>query len=763
MTSLPESLGPYRILSLIGAGGMGEVYLADDTRLARRVAIKILPDAGSRDSDAKRRMLREARAVAALDHPNVCTIYEVGEHDGRPYIVMQYIEGETLFERLEQGRLAPAECFDIAMQVCSALDEAHSHGVVHRDIKPPNIVLTPRGQVKVLDFGLAKFAEPMDGSTDVLMSRPGVVTGTAPYMSPEQLRGAPVDGRTDIFSLGVVMYEMATGFRPFDRDSAVQTITAILFEDPAPIRDEDFAPLGPIIRRALAKEPAKRYATAAMFLEALRHAKNRPVSRTRKMRTEEMAATRAKPTTSRQKPVVDSVAVVAFADEDVDYVVQGLVEGIASALSDVRRLRVVAPSTARYASDADPRRVAKELNVAAVVGVRARTTDADLHVDVDLISAADGSSLFSSKYTRPARHVAALAESIATDLSERLRARGATTTRRAPKKKRSADTEAQHLYLKGRFQWIKRHPEAVKQAINLFQLSVEQDPMFALPYAGLADAFVMLGFMQALPPREVLPKLKAAARRAIELDPNLPDPHATLGYAAGLFEWDWETAQRELEEAMRISPNYPWAPHWLGLLSCGRGETRRGLELIELGQSLDPLSPIINIAAGIPLYIARRYDDAIARYRAVLETETSFAPGHYYLAMALEQRGDHDEAVHHHEKTIEIAGPAASLYMGALAHSYALAGRTADAERIIGEMLAMSAQRYVSKYNLAIAYSGLHRIDDAFAALEEGLAEHNAWLWFLPVEPRFNPLRDDARFAPMVRKYGLEPVIETDG
>jgi tetratricopeptide (TPR) repeat protein len=272
----------------------------------------------------------------------------------------------------------------------------------------------------------------------------------------------------------------------------------------------------------------------------------------------------------------------------------------------------------------------------------------------------------------------------------------------------------------------------------------------------------MLGFMHALPPRDILPKAKAAARRAIELDPQLADPHATLGYAAGLIEWDWETAQRELEEAMRLNPSYPWAPHWLGLLASGRGQTRRGLELIEQAQTLDPLSPIINIAPGIPLHIARRYDEAIQRYRHILEVETSFAPGHYYIGLSLEQRGDHDEAVRQMQRLIEIAGPAA-LYMGALGHALAIAGRTAEAEDVIGKLQEMSKQRYITPFAFAVAYAGLGRNDDALEWLRKALDERNAWSWFVPVDPRFDRLREDPRFAPLLEEHGLPAYLETDG
>jgi serine/threonine protein kinase len=766
---IPEVLGHYRIVSLLGSGGMGEVYLADDSTLGRRVAIKILPHSVALDSEARRRMLREARAVAALDHPNVCTIYDVGEHDQRPYIVMQYIEGETLFNRLRHGRLTFSDCVDIGMQVAGALDEAHSHGVVHRDVKPMNIMITTRGQVKVLDFGLARFAELKDGSTEVL-SKTGVVTGTAPYMSPEQLRGATTDARSDIFSFGIVLYEMAAGRRPFDRDSTVATITAILFEEPEPIEDEEVAPLVPIIRRALAKDPSKRYASTAALLEALEQARDRPRSRAKRPRTAEVEVPSLSrpPSTASQRTRNESLAVLPYVsgtlDAEIEYLIYGLSEGIVNALSPLRKLRVIAQATtARYAgTEIDPQQVGRELNVATLVGVRARVEGDQLHADVSLVSTTDGATLWSSEYRRAIRDVAALAESIAGDVAERVGVRSGSGPRRVVKKKRAVDAEAQQLFLKGRFQWIKRHPEAVKQAMSYFQQAVELDPSFAMPYAGLADCYLMLGFMQAFPASEMLPKVKAAAGRAIELDPLLADPHATLGYAAGLFAWDFETGQQELEEAMRLNPNYQWAPHWLGILLCGRGQTRRALELIEFSGVLDPLSPIINVGAGIPLHVARRYEEAIARYRAVLDTETKFVPGHYYVGMSLEMLGDYDAAIDHFKRSVEIAGPI-TLYLGALAHAYARSGQPGEAERVIEQLHTLGKQRYTSPYNLAVAYMGLERIDESLVALEAALQEHNAWIWFLPVDPRFDRLRMDDRFAPLLARYGLPAKLETDG
>ncbi|HEX2060225.1 MAG TPA: serine/threonine-protein kinase, partial [Thermoanaerobaculia bacterium] len=384
--ALPTVLDRYRVLSLIGAGGMGEVYLASDDKLGRRVAIKILPEAVSRDEEAKLRMLREARAVAALDHPNVCTIYEVGEHDGRPYIVMQYIDGETLFDRMKQGRLSPSECLDIVTQVAAALDEAHSHGVIHRDVKPMNIMLTTRGQVKVLDFGLAKFTTTRESTaTDPLLSRAGIITGTAPYMSPEQLRGSQIDARSDIFSLGIVLYEMVTGRRPFERANTVATITAILFEEPDPIDEPGFSGFVPIIRRALSKEPSRRYATVAQMLEALHDLKSRPRSAPRVRNVALDPTERDIPRPAPRSGRIDSLAVLPSVsgefEPSLEYLVYGLSEGIVNALSHVKKLRVIAPGTAaQYAgTNPDPREAGRELNVAAIVVVRARVDGDTLH------------------------------------------------------------------------------------------------------------------------------------------------------------------------------------------------------------------------------------------------------------------------------------------------------------------------------------------------------------------------------------------------
>src|SRR5438132_3680655 len=619
MTNAGErQLGHYMIIRQLGAGGMGEVYLADDKRLARKVAVKVLPADLTRDDEAKRRLLREARSVAALDHPNVCTVYEVDEQDGRLYIVMQYVEGETLADRLSRERMPLNACIDVAMEIASALQEAHSHGVVHRDIKPANVMINVRGQVKVLDFGLAKSAATIEQSaTDLLVSKAGTISGTAPYMSPEQIRGSTVDGRSDIFSLGIVLYEIAAGARPFDRPSAVGTITAILFDPPPPLTREEFKPLQAVIETCLAKNPNDRYQTAA----------------------------------------------------DLRGELQALREG------------------------------------------RATTAEART---------------------------------------------GVREARLAPK--HAVDPEAEQLVIKGRVQWNKRHPEAVKQGIDLFQQAIERDPAYPDAYAGLADCYLMLAFLQVVPPTDVLSRIKAAATRAIQLEPGLAQPHATLGYAAGLFEWNWPEAARELKEAIRLDSNYPWAPHWYGLLLTGRGEFEEAIAHMQRAKELDSLSPIISVARGIPPHYGRRYKEALTLYHAVIETEAAFAPAHYYIGLTYEQLGEYDQALHHFERSMAISGRI-SFFFASLVHCTAVSGKHDEARRLQEELHGQRAHRYVSPLNFALVHFGLGEHDEGLRDLELAFTERSAQLYLLAVEPRFDAVRGDPRFRALAEHPGLPAAV----
>jgi tetratricopeptide (TPR) repeat protein len=602
-----RTIGHYQIVAKLGEGGMGEVYLGTDPRLDRKVAIKVLPPGTTADEDAERRMLREARIVATIEHPHVCTIYEIGSEGDRPYIVMQYVEGETLLERMNRGRIALSDTVDIASQITAALSEAHKRSIVHRDIKPGNIMIGPSGVVKVLDFGLAKSFDALENATQTAVSAVGFVAGTTPYMSPEQLRAESIDGRSDIFSLGVVLYEIASGRRPFDRQTAVATITAILTEEPAPID----SPLQSIIERALAKAPSRRFPSAAAMQEALRGV-----------------------ATQTESPRQAGAA--------------------------GRRL-VVAPAV---------------------------------------------------------------------------------------------DAETEKLYLRGRVHWNKRHPEAVRQAIACFQEAIERDPLYANAYTGLADAYMLLGFLQVLPPGEVMPKAKAAARRAIEIDRTLVEPHASLGYIAGFFDWDWENAKRELLEAMRLNPLYAWAPHWYGLLATPHS-LAEAMEHVTRARDLDPLSPIMNTVVGLPLHQHRKYHDAIRVYSNVIQTDPNFAPAYYYIGMSYEQLGDYQAAVANLNRAAEISGRG-TLFVGAMGHCLGLSGDHDGANQMLDELTERSRDRHVSPLNVMLIHLGLGAHDEALTWLDRALDERNGLMWMTPVEPRFDPLRGDSRFREMVGRRGLK-------
>jgi len=613
--SAPTTLGHYRITSPLGAGGMGEVYLAMDTRLSRNVAIKILPAGTSGDSEAQQRMLREARLIATIDHPNVCTVYEIGEEGDQPYIVMQYVQGETLGQRMRRGSISLAEAIEMARQITAALAEAHKRGIVHRDIKPGNIMISSSGIVKVLDFGLAKsFMRAPDDATEVIISRADVVSGTTPYMSPEQLLGEPLDGRSDLFSLGIVLYEIASGRRPFDRRTAAGTINAILMEDPEPLAPSDLVALEPLILRALAKPVGRRFRDASAMHESL----------------------------------------------------SALAEGRSAS---VRRVAVTA------------------------------------------------------------------------------------TTRKRRKKAPATDPAATKLYLRARIQWNKRHPEALRQAIALFQEAVEIDPMHALSYSGLADSYMLLGFLQVISPRDILPKVKASALRAIELDPDLAEPHASLGYLAGIFEWDWQTAQRELLLAMKLNPDYAWAPHWYGVLAGARSfdESQR---YVTQAHELDPLSPIIHTAIGMVHHWRRDYAAATRIYTQVLDTEAAFAPAHYYIGLTHEQMKEYDHAITNLMRAAEIAH-GGGLFVGALGHCYGISGKRELALNILRELEERATERYVSPFNIMLVHLGLGQIDSTIEWLERALEDRTPGLWHTPVEPRFDHIRGEAAFQQLMARFGL--------
>jgi TolB-like protein/Flp pilus assembly protein TadD len=743
-------LGPYEIVSPLGAGGMGEVYRARDPRLGRDVAIKTLPEALAASPEALGRFEREARAVAALTHPSILAIHDVGSDRGISYAVTELLEGQDLRARLARGPLPWRRAAEIAAAVADGLAAAHTRGIVHRDLKPENLFLTADGRVKVLDFGLARQA-PAVGGTDThspTVSRhthPGTVLGTAGYMSPEQLRGATVDGRSDIFSLGCVLYELVSGNRPFEKPTGAETIAAILKDDPPDLSasGREVSPdLQRIIHHCLEKDADSRFQSARDLAFDLRSISGG-------------LATAGAADTGR----IDSLAVLPFANASGDPAAEDLTDGVTESLiyglSQVPRLRVMARSTMfRFKGrDADPQAVGRELNVRAVVTGRVSQRGDTLLVQTELVDAANGWLLWAERYNRKVEDVFAVHEAIAREIAEKLQVRLTGEEQKRLTKRQTDDPAAYQLYLKGRFYWNKRNADATRKGIEYFRQAIEQDPGYALAYVGLADSYNILGFYSVVAPRDANPKAKAAARRALELDDGLAEAHASLGYALHYYDWDWAGAERAFRKAIELNPNYPTAHHWYAIYLAERGRFQEADEEIRRALEADPLSLVINTAVAWNHYFERRFAESVAEFQKALELDPSFVVAHVWLAQTLQQLSRHDEAVEECRKALALA-PLDPFAIGALGVVVAAAGRREEAGSILERLAELARRRYVSPYYFAEIHLALGEIDETFAWLERSFADRATPLVLLAVDPRLDPIRSDPRFAELMCRVG---------
>ncbi|MGH9411117.1 MAG: protein kinase domain-containing protein, partial [Vicinamibacterales bacterium] len=632
----------YRVVSRLGSGGMGEVYLGHDEKLDRPVALKLLSSDLRADPVHWHRFHQEVRAASSLNHPHILVVHDVGELDGRPLMVTEYVEGQTLRARLENGCLPASETLEIALQIASALAAAHARGLVHRDVKPENVMLRPDGYVKVLDFGLAK---PVTGeSPETLVTTPGVLMGTPRYMSPEQARGLPVDARSDVWSLGVVLYEMIAGCPPFGGATAADVLASVLEHEPPPLTRAQGA-LAACVMRALAKSPSQRFLTAREFHSALAALKTDPDAR-------ETPAPRDRGTAKRPRGAIGSVAVLPLstpaADPEIDYLADGITESVINALSQLPKLRIMARSTVfRYKGrDVDPQTVGHELNVRAVLAGRLHRTPDGFRISAELVDAVDGSQLWGGQLQRRSADVLSLQEEAAAEIAEQLRPRLTPAERKRIVKRPTANPRAFEAYLKGRYQLAKRSMDGFTKAIALFEQAIAEDRQYALAYAGLADCWTLLSAAAyGEPSLKTMARARDAAEQAFRLDSSEAEVQAALGFVRFRIDWKWIEAEQALRRACELAPGHAPAHHRLALLLSALGRHDEALDEIQRAHELDPLSLIIGTAVGRVLHFQRRYDDAIDQIRRTLDLDPRFMQARFDLGMACAQAGRYDEAI----------------------------------------------------------------------------------------------------------------------
>ena len=756
-----ERISRYRLLEEIGEGGIGIVYRAHDEHLGRDVALKVLraefTKAGSRIAEFR----SEARALSLLNHPSICTVYDFDSADGTEFLVMELVEGENLEARVLRGALPEREAIEIAIQIAEALGAAHEAGVIHRDLKPGNVILTTKGKVKLLDFGLALLCPGLPASTETRsVAAAERVVGTVPYMSPEQLLGDVVDERSDLYALGVLLYEMVTGKKPFRAPISTALANEILHR-PTPSPGTLGARLTPaletLILGLLEKDPKLRPAPATRVQAALRAllAAEAGGAADRAPALTTGSGARAPSRTGRFESIVVLPLEDLSGDAKQDYFADGMTEALITNLAQIRSLRVVSRTSAmQYKGARKPLpEIARALGVEAVVEGTVSRSGGRIRIDAQLIDAAEDRHIWARSYERDLRDVLTLQSEVARAIADEIRVQLSPQEIARLGQGRPVDPAAYEAYLRGRFYWNKRTEEGIRKGIECFQEAIAKDPGYALAYAGLARAYDTLGNFSFLPPDVAFKKAMEAAERALALDETLPDAHTAVGGVLTSYTWDWSGAERSLRRAITLDPNNAGAFHWYSDFLSAMGRREEALAAIVRALELEPLSLTLNTTMGTCLFYARRYDDVITQQRRTLELDPTFAPAYRSLGGALEEKGLYDEAIAAYRKAASLTDDLAGAAL--LAHALAVSGRTPEARMLLGELEAKAPARYLSPYSVAAVHVGLGETDRAFERLEEAFRIRDRGMIWIKVAPRFDPIRPDPRMSALLTRMKL--------